>query len=217
VCVAGALLLSLALFGAKDTWGAWHQKTEIHESGPSSNDVGVRTLYPSARVFSRGSQSQERPRPVARMGTLAARDLSARQPLYYLAFLLAAALALIACRGRRLEQVCLIGLLLVPFYSCPPKHLPPLVFLLPLIVAVAGAEAERERNFAGAPWCCSRSWPCAAGFHRGPKQCDETCATPTRASCCSSRFGMISSLHLAASPGVRRLCGKRKSGERSGG
>jgi hypothetical protein len=73
---------------------------------------------------------------------------SARLPLYYLVLLLATALALIACRTRSLEQICLIGLLLIPFYSYPPNQYCHFVFLLPLTVAVAGAQAERNRNFA---------------------------------------------------------------------
>jgi len=73
---------------------------------------------------------------------------SARQPLYYLAVLLALALALIACRGRSLQQVFLIGLVLVPFYSYLPNNYFQFVFLLPLTVAVAGAQAERDRGFA---------------------------------------------------------------------
>jgi peptidoglycan/LPS O-acetylase OafA/YrhL len=40
--------------------------------------------------------------------------------------------------------------LLVPFYSCPPNLYLHFVFLLPLIVVVAGAGAERDRNFAAA-------------------------------------------------------------------
>jgi hypothetical protein len=151
VCVAGALVLILALFGAKDTWGAWHQKTEILESGPSANNVGMRNIVSFSGEYSAAGLGRKNVIDLwPEWERLQRATFSARQPLYYLAFLLAAALALIACRGRSLEQVCLIGLLLVPFYSCPPNIYLHFVFLLPLIVAVAGAEAERDRNFAAA-------------------------------------------------------------------
>jgi hypothetical protein len=151
VSVVAALLLTLALFGAKDTWGAWHQKTEIHESGPSANNVGMRNVVSFSGEYSAAGLNRKNALDLwSEWERLQRATFSARQPLYYLAFLLAAALALIACRGRRLEQVCLIGLLLVPFYSCPANIYLHFVFLLPLIVAVAGAEAERDRNFAAA-------------------------------------------------------------------
>jgi hypothetical protein len=147
----GALVLVLALFGANDTWGAWHQKAEIHESGPSANNVGVRNVVSFSAEYSAAGLNRKNVLDLwSEWDRLQRATFSARQPLYYLAFLLAAALALIACRGRSLEQVCLIGLLLVPFYSCPPNLYLHFVFLLPLIVVVAGAGAERDRNFAAA-------------------------------------------------------------------
>jgi len=33
-CVAATLILTLALFGSGDNWGAWHHKAEIHETAP---------------------------------------------------------------------------------------------------------------------------------------------------------------------------------------
>lgn len=151
VTVAAALLLILALFGAKDTWGAWHQKTEIHESGPSANNLGIRNVISFSGEYSAAGLNRKNAIDLwPEWERLQRATYSARQPLYYLAFLLAAALALLACRGRSLEQVCLIGLLLVPFYSYPPNIYLHFVFLLPLIVAVAGAEAEHDRTFAAA-------------------------------------------------------------------
>lgn len=151
VCVVVALLLSLVLFGAKDTWGAWQQKSEIHESGPSANNVGMRNVVSFSGEYSvAGLNRKNAIDLLPEWERLQRATFSARQPLYYLAFLLAAALALLACRGRSLEQVCLIGLLVVPFYSYPPNLYLHFVFLLPLIAAVAGADAERDRNFAAA-------------------------------------------------------------------
>ena len=149
VCVLGALLLTSALFGAGDTWGAWHHKTEIHESNPSSNDVGLHNVVAFRSDLSAASLIQSGTNDVWHDWERHQNStFSARQPLYYLALLVAMALALLACRGRSLEQVCLIGLLLVPFYSYLPNTYCHFVFLLPLAVAVAGAQAERDLNFA---------------------------------------------------------------------
>ena len=148
-CVVGALLFTSVLFGAGDTWGAWKHKTEIHESIPSSNKVGLRNVVAFRADLSAASLIQSGTNDLWRdWERHQSSTFSARQPLYYLALLVAIALALLACRGRSLEQVCLIGLLLVPFYSYLPNTYCHFVFLLPLAVAVAGAEAERDRNFA---------------------------------------------------------------------
>jgi len=149
LCVVGALLLTSVLFGVGDTWGAWHQKTEIHESNPSSNNLGLHNIVAFRSDLSAASLAQ---RSTPDVWSDWARNqlstFSAREPLYYMALLFALAVALIACRGRRLEQVYLTGLLLVPFYSYMPNTYFHFVFLVPLVVAVAGAEAERNRSFA---------------------------------------------------------------------
>jgi hypothetical protein len=148
-CVVGTLLLTLVLFGSGDTWGAWQQKTEIHETSPSANNVGLRNVVAFSAEFAAGSLAQRNtPDLWSEWERLQRATFSARLPLYYLVLLLATALALIACRTRSLEQICLIGLLLIPFYSYPPNQYCHFVFLLPLTVAVAGAQAERNRNFA---------------------------------------------------------------------
>ena len=71
---------------------------------------------------------------------------AARRPLFCGILLLATALALIACRGRRLEEVSLIGLLLIPFYFYPSNYYCHFVFLLPL--AVVRPKLDRDRTFA---------------------------------------------------------------------
>jgi hypothetical protein len=148
-CVAATLLLTLALFGSGDNWGAWHQKAEIHENSPSANNVGLRNVVAFSGEFAAGSLAQKQTPDVwLEWERMQRSTFAARLPLYYLLVLLATALALIACRARSLEQVCLIGLLLVPFYSYPPNQYCHFVFLLPLVVAVAGERAERDRNFA---------------------------------------------------------------------
>ena len=147
VCVMGMLLLTSVVFVGGDTWGAWHQKAEIHENSPSANNVGLRNVVAFRADLSAASLAQKQtPDLWPEWERIQRSTFSARLPLFYLAILLATALALIACRGRRLEQVCLIGLLLVPFYSYPPNIYCHFVFLLPLVVA--GVQAERDRNFA---------------------------------------------------------------------
>ena len=148
-CVAATLILTLALFGSGDNWGAWHHKAEIHENSPSANNVGLRNVVAFSAEFAAGSLAQRQTPDVwLEWERMQRSTFAARLPLYYLLVLLATALALIACRARSLEQVCLIGLLLVPFYSYPPNQYCHFVFLLPLAMAVAGERAERDRNFA---------------------------------------------------------------------
>jgi hypothetical protein len=148
-CVIGFLVLTSAVFGMGDNWGAWQQKTDIHATGPSANHLGLRNVIAFRSDLSAPSLAQRNtPDLWSDWARLQNATFGARLPLYYLAVLLALALALIACRGRSLQQVFLIGLLLVPFYSYLPNNYFHFVFLLPLAVAVAGAQAERDRNFA---------------------------------------------------------------------
>jgi hypothetical protein len=148
-CVVGLLVFSSAVFGVGDNWGAWQQKTDIHATGPSANLLGLHNVIAFRSDVSAPSLAQRNtPDLWSDWARLQNATFSARQPLYYLAVLLALALALIACRGRSLQQVFLIGLVLVPFYSYLPNNYFQFVFLLPLAVAVAGAQAERDRGFA---------------------------------------------------------------------
>ena len=148
-CMIGFLLLTSAVFGVGDNWGAWQQKSEVHESGPSVNLLGLHNVIAFRGDLSAPSLAQRNtPDLWSDWARLQNATFSARQPLYYLAFLLALGLALIACRARNLQQVFLIGLLLVPFYSYLPNNYFHFVFLLPLAVAVAGVQTERDRNFA---------------------------------------------------------------------
>ncbi|HJX52970.1 MAG TPA: discoidin domain-containing protein [Polyangia bacterium] len=149
VCLVGMLLLTSVVFAGGGTWGAWHEKSEIHENNPSANNVGLRNAVAFRGDLSAAGLSQNNtPNLWPDWARLQNSTFSARQPLYYLALLVALALALLACRGRRLDQVCLIGLLFVPFYSYLPNYYCYFVFLVPLIVAVAGEQAERDRTFA---------------------------------------------------------------------
>jgi hypothetical protein len=148
-CMIGFLVLTSAVFGVGDNWGAWQQKSEVHDSSPSVNLLGLHNVIAFRGDLSAPSLAQRNtPDLWSDWARLQNATFSARQPLYYLAFLLALGLALIACRARNLQQVFLIGLLLVPFYSYLPNNYFHFVFLLPLAVAVAGTQPERDRNFA---------------------------------------------------------------------
>jgi hypothetical protein len=69
-----------------------------------------------------------------------------RRPLFYGMLLIATVLALLACRGRKLEEVALIGLLLIPFYFYPSNYYCHFVFLLPLVVV--RPRLDRDKTFA---------------------------------------------------------------------
>ena len=71
---------------------------------------------------------------------------ASRRPLFWGLLLVATALALLACRGRKLEEAALIGLLLIPFYFYPSNYYCHFVFLLPL--AVVRPEEDRDKTFA---------------------------------------------------------------------
>ena len=147
--VVGALLLTSVVFGVGDTWGAWQQKTEVHSSGPSASNLGLRNVIAFRSDLSVPSLAQKNtPDLWSDWARLQNATFESRLPLYYMGLLLALALALIAARGRSLPQTFLIGLMLVPFFSYLPNTYFQFVFLLPLVVAVFGDRAERDRTFA---------------------------------------------------------------------
>ena len=149
VCVLAALLLTTTVFGISNNWGQWQQKSATIADAPSANNVGLRTVIAFSAEASSGSLAQRQTSNLwSEWDRLQRANFSARLPLYYLVLLLATALGLLACRGRSLEQISLIGLLLVPFYSYAPNTCLHFVFLLPLVVATAGEQAERNRSFA---------------------------------------------------------------------
>ena len=146
VCVIASLVITSALFGAQDSWGKWYQKIELHATGPSSNNVGLRNVLAFDPDFaSKGIAQRHAPDNWELMQRT---TFAARRPLFYLVNLIVTALVLIACRGRSLEQASLLGLMLIPFYFYPSNYYCHYVFLLPLAVAVSGPGAERNRSFA---------------------------------------------------------------------
>jgi hypothetical protein len=149
VCVVSLVTLTSVLFGFRGAWINWKEKIEIHATGPSTNNVGLRNVLAFSPELSAGSLiGHHHPDAWREWDRTQRATFAARRPLFYGILLLATVLALLACRGRTLEQSALIGLLLIPFYFYPSNYYCHFVFLLPLIVAVARPHAERDRTFA---------------------------------------------------------------------
>jgi len=146
-CVVVLVVATSALFGFKGSWVAWKEKIEIHATGPSTNNVGLRNVLAFSPDYSAKSLSEHRVAgPMGDWGTAQRMTFAARRPLFYAILLIATALGLLACRGRRLEEAALIGLLLIPFYFYPSNYYCHFVFLIPM--AVVGPRLDRERTFA---------------------------------------------------------------------
>ncbi len=147
VCVVVMVALTSLVFGFRGSWIAWKDKIEIHATGPSTNNVGLRNVVAFNPDLSAKSLAEHRRAgPWGDWGTAQQMTFAARRPLYYAILLIATVLGLLACRGRRLEEVALIGLLLIPFYFYPSNYYCHFVFLLPL--AVVRPKLDRERSFA---------------------------------------------------------------------
>ncbi len=149
VCVVGLFLLTSAIFGAKDSWGTWYKKIEIHATGPSSNNVGLRNVLAFDSNFTAKALGERRHPDVWKEWEDRQRStFAARKWLFYLLVLIATSLGLVACRGRTLEQASLIGLLMIPYYFYPSNYYCHYVFLIPMAVAAQGKGATRDRTFA---------------------------------------------------------------------
>ncbi len=147
ICVVALVALTSALFGFRDSWIAWKQKIEIHATGPSTNNVGLRNVLAFSPELSAKSLSNNHHAGAwGDWDTTQRTTFAARRPLFYGILLIATALALVACRGRRLDQVALIGLLLIPFYFYPSNYYCHFVFLLPM--AVASPREDHDSTFA---------------------------------------------------------------------
>jgi hypothetical protein len=146
-CVIFFVGLTSAIFGFRGSWLAWKEKIEIHATGPSTNNVGLRNLMAfDPSLSAKALTEHRRPGPWGDWGYAQKKTYEARRPLFYSILLLATALGLIASRGRRLEEAALIGLLLIPFYFYPSNYYCHFVFLLPM--AVVRPREDRDRTFA---------------------------------------------------------------------
>jgi len=147
VCVLTLVALTSAMFGFGGSWVAWQQKIGHHATDPSTNNVGLRNVLSFDPELSAERLIANHPSaPDAEWVRTQRLTFEARRPLFYAILLVVTVLALLACRGRSLEQVALIGLLLVPFYFYPSNYYCHFVFLLPL--AAASAIEDRELTFA---------------------------------------------------------------------
>ncbi len=147
VCVIALVALTSALFGFRGSWIAWKEKIEVHATGPSTNNVGLRNVLAfSPELSAKSLTEHRRAGPWGDWGYAQRMTFAARRPLYYAIVIIATALALLACRGRRLEEAALIGLLLIPFYFYPSNYYCHFVFLLPM--AVVRPRLDRDRTFA---------------------------------------------------------------------
>jgi hypothetical protein len=145
VAVIGLILVTSGVFGFQQGWITWIKKIEIHATGPSTNNVGLRNLLayrPSDTIRSlsrRQSHESWDRRQVANFNQL--------RPLFYLINLLAFGLLVVGVARRPLYQTSLLGLLLVPFFFYPSNYYCHFVFLLPMAVAgatrVPGDDADR--------------------------------------------------------------------------
>jgi hypothetical protein len=168
LCVVTLVAVTSAMFGFRDSWIAWKEKIEIHATGPSTNNVGLRNVLAFNPDLSAKSLAQHpRVGPWNDWEYSQRATFASRRPLFYAILLVATALALLACRGRSLEEVSLIGLLLIPFYFYPSNYYCHFVFLLPL--AVVRPRLDRDRTFAVvflvlAAMCVGQSFTLAEGW-----------------------------------------------------
>jgi hypothetical protein len=168
ICVIVLVATTSALFGVRGSWIAWKEKIEVHATGPSTNNVGLRNVLAfSPDLSAKALSEHRRAGPWADWGYAQRMTFAARRPLYYGILLIATALALIACRGRRLEEAALIGLLLIPFYFYPSNYYCHFVFLLPM--AVVRPRLDRDKTFASvfivlAAMCIGQYFTLAEGW-----------------------------------------------------
>jgi hypothetical protein len=143
--VIGMVLITSGVFGLKEGWGTWIAKIEIHATGPSTNNVGLRNLlayrpHDTIRNLVHRKSNQD-------WGVLQVRNFNQVAPLFYLLNLAAFGLLVLGVARRPLHQTTLLGLLLIPFLFYPSNYYCHFVFLLPMAVAVD--ERNRERNRGG--------------------------------------------------------------------
>jgi hypothetical protein len=147
VCVVTLVVLTSVMFGLGGSWMAWQEKIGHHATDPSTNNVGLRNVLAFDPDFSAERLiAKHQVAPDAEWVRTQRWTFADRSPLFYGILLVVTALALLACRGRSLEQAAVMGLLLVPFYFYPSNYYCHFVFLLPL--AVASPHEDQDRCFA---------------------------------------------------------------------
>ncbi|MGH8530990.1 MAG: hypothetical protein ACRETN_14285 [Nevskiales bacterium] len=141
--VIALVAASSALFGWQGAWGNWLEKIEIHATGPSINNVGLRNVmsYDPA-LAAKHVLRRDHPEPWVEWQRTQQQTYAARRPLTYTIIAGVLLLAAFACRGREVHQVTLIGLLTIPFLFYPSNYYCHFIFLLPLALADAQTPAR---------------------------------------------------------------------------
>jgi hypothetical protein len=149
LAVVVLILVTSAMFGWKGAWGNWFRKIEVHATGPSVNNVGLRNvLMFEPSHIGRNVIREGRPEPWEAWQQYEIAAFARRRPLFWLGNALMLGLVLLACRGRPLEQVALLGLLVVPFIFYPSNYYCHYVFLLPMAAAARDGSDEHDKPFA---------------------------------------------------------------------
>lgn len=137
--------VSSAMFGFEGSWVAWTKKILVHAEQPNSNHVGIRNLVAfSPSLTARSLTEAGRPDAWTAWQDTQRETFARRKPLFYLGVLTFLGLGLFACRGRRLDQVAIIGTLMVPVFFYPANYYCHYVFLLPLLATRAHARPWSE-------------------------------------------------------------------------
>jgi hypothetical protein len=162
------MLVSTGLFGWRAAWSTWFDKIAIHAHSPSTNNVGLRNVMMfdpdlSAKQLIRN----DHPEPWDEWQAQQVKTIAKRRVAFYLATALGCALALLACRGRRLEQVAMLGLLCIPFLFYPSNYYCHFMFLLPLAGKAGNDPRDREFAWIGvvlAAMCLGQYFTLAEGW-----------------------------------------------------
>ena len=143
------VLATTALFGWQGSWGSWIKKIEIHATGPSVNNVGLRNvlMFEPSHIAKRVIRD-DLPEPWSDWSRFQVEAFARRRVLFYLINAVVAALVLLAARKRPLEQVALLGLMMVPFIFYPSNYYCHFLFLLPMAAASRDGSDPRDRAFS---------------------------------------------------------------------
>jgi hypothetical protein len=139
-----ATSLAFSFFG---TWDAWLHKVAVLSKDAHLNHVGWRTIVAFDPDMTLASL-QALPQPLDWQAVQRA-TLASRRWVYLAGIVAFAVLALMACRGKRLEQAAMAGLFLVPVVFYPANYYCHFICLLPLFAAGGAGFADR-RDFAWA-------------------------------------------------------------------
>ncbi len=145
---------SAAVFGLQASWGNWLAKIEIHATGPSVNNVGMRNVMSyKPSLAAKHVIRHDHPEPWIEWQRTQQETYAERLPFTVLITTAVLLLAVFACRARELHPVALTGLLTIPFLFYPSNYYCHFIFLLPL--ALAGARAQPKTFGWGVALLCA--------------------------------------------------------------